>query len=76
MFTTATPMPSPWAGGARGVSYRATREEEAMADREWVLLNPGPANTSRTVREALVMPDLCHTRMLRSPGPTGSRPGR
>jgi 2-aminoethylphosphonate-pyruvate transaminase len=31
-----------------------------MADREWVLLNPGPANTTRTVREALVMPDLCH----------------
>src|SRR5436309_1700793 len=31
-----------------------------MADREWVLLNPGPANTSATVRAALVMPDLCH----------------
>jgi 2-aminoethylphosphonate-pyruvate transaminase len=31
-----------------------------MADREWVLLNPGPANTTRSVREALVMPDLCH----------------
>ncbi len=31
-----------------------------MSDREWVLLNPGPANTSRTVREALVTPDLCH----------------
>jgi len=31
-----------------------------MADREWVLLNPGPANTSPTVRGALVMPDLCH----------------
>jgi 2-aminoethylphosphonate-pyruvate transaminase len=31
-----------------------------MADREWILLNPGPANTTRTVREALVMPDLCH----------------
>ena len=28
--------------------------------REWVLLNPGPANTSRTVKEALVGPDLCH----------------
>jgi len=28
--------------------------------REWVLLNPGPANTSPTVRQALVMPDLCH----------------
>ena len=28
--------------------------------REWVLLNPGPANTSTTVRQALVMPDLCH----------------
>jgi 2-aminoethylphosphonate-pyruvate transaminase len=28
--------------------------------REWILLNPGPANTSRSVREALVMPDLCH----------------
>jgi 2-aminoethylphosphonate-pyruvate transaminase len=31
-----------------------------MAEREWILLNPGPANTSRSVREALVMPDLCH----------------
>src|ERR1700693_2936435 len=31
-----------------------------MADREWVLLNPGPANTTRSVRAALVMPDLCH----------------
>ena len=31
-----------------------------MPEREWVLLNPGPANTSRSVREALVTPDLCH----------------
>lgn len=31
-----------------------------MADREWILLNPGPANTSPSVRQALVMPDLCH----------------
>jgi 2-aminoethylphosphonate-pyruvate transaminase len=29
-------------------------------EREWVLLNPGPANTSPRVRRALVMPDLCH----------------
>jgi 2-aminoethylphosphonate-pyruvate transaminase len=29
-------------------------------DREWILLNPGPANTTSTVRQALVMPDLCH----------------
>jgi len=29
-------------------------------DREWILLNPGPANTSATVKQALVMPDLCH----------------
>jgi 2-aminoethylphosphonate-pyruvate transaminase len=29
-------------------------------DREWILLNPGPANTSASVRRALVMPDLCH----------------
>jgi 2-aminoethylphosphonate-pyruvate transaminase len=28
--------------------------------REWILLNPGPANTTPTVRQALVMPDLCH----------------
>src|SRR5215831_1913101 len=28
--------------------------------REWVLLNPGPANTTSGVRQALVMPDLCH----------------
>jgi 2-aminoethylphosphonate-pyruvate transaminase len=31
-----------------------------MADREWILLNPGPANTTPSVRAALVMPDLCH----------------
>ena len=31
-----------------------------MDDREWILLNPGPANTTPTVRQALVMPDLCH----------------
>jgi 2-aminoethylphosphonate-pyruvate transaminase len=31
-----------------------------MAQREWVLLNPGPANTSLRVREALLTPDLCH----------------
>jgi 2-aminoethylphosphonate-pyruvate transaminase len=31
-----------------------------MARGEWVLLNPGPANTTRTVREALLTPDLCH----------------
>ncbi len=31
-----------------------------MAEREWVLLNPGPANTTPTVKQALVTPDLCH----------------
>ena len=31
-----------------------------MPERDWILLNPGPANTSRSVRQALVMPDLCH----------------
>ncbi len=31
-----------------------------MSGREWVLLNPGPANTTSSVRRALVMPDLCH----------------
>jgi 2-aminoethylphosphonate-pyruvate transaminase len=31
-----------------------------VAEREWILLNPGPANTTPTVRRALVMPDLCH----------------
>jgi 2-aminoethylphosphonate-pyruvate transaminase len=31
-----------------------------MAAREWVLLNPGPANTSAAVKQALVTPDLCH----------------
>jgi 2-aminoethylphosphonate-pyruvate transaminase len=31
-----------------------------MAAREWVLLNPGPANTSPAVKQALVTPDLCH----------------
>ena len=33
---------------------------DASSAREWVLLNPGPANTSRRVRQALVTPDLCH----------------
>ena len=28
--------------------------------REWILLNPGPANTSKSVRDALLGPDLCH----------------
>jgi 2-aminoethylphosphonate-pyruvate transaminase len=28
--------------------------------REWVLLNPGPANTSPRVKQALLTPDLCH----------------
>jgi 2-aminoethylphosphonate-pyruvate transaminase len=28
--------------------------------REWILLNPGPANTSPRVRQALMTPDLCH----------------
>jgi 2-aminoethylphosphonate-pyruvate transaminase len=31
-----------------------------MTPREWILLNPGPANTSPRVRQALVGPDLCH----------------
>lgn len=31
-----------------------------MPEREWILLNPGPANTTPTVRQALVGPDLCH----------------
>src|SRR4029079_7938871 len=34
-------------------------QDRMMADREWILLNPGPANTSAGVRRALVMPDLC-----------------
>src|SRR4249920_3835347 len=42
---------------ARGV---ACRPGGSRMEREWILLNPGPANTSRSVREALVMPDLCH----------------
>jgi len=31
-----------------------------MELKQYVLLNPGPACTTRTVREALVTPDLCH----------------
>src|SRR5437016_2039269 len=36
----------------------------------WILLNPGPANTTTTVKQALVMDDLCHrepecSRMIR-----------
>jgi 2-aminoethylphosphonate-pyruvate transaminase len=41
------------AGGERGGAPN-------MSQPEWILLNPGPANTSRAVREALVTPDLCH----------------
>src|SRR5215510_14721074 len=37
-----------------------TSQGMTMADAEWILLNPGPANTTPTVRRALVMPDLCH----------------
>src|SRR5215468_7932650 len=47
-----------WTGGVGEGSLTAGRF--SMPEREWVLLNPGPANTSRSVREALVMPDLCH----------------
>ncbi len=28
--------------------------------REWILLNPGPANTTSSVKQALITPDLCH----------------
>src|SRR5437879_4073573 len=38
-----------------------TFKERSMAEREWILLNPGPANTTAAVRQALVMPDLCHS---------------
>src|SRR5262245_14426418 len=47
-----------WTGGVGEGSLTAGRF--SMPEREWVLLNPGPANTSRSVRDALVMPDLCH----------------
>jgi 2-aminoethylphosphonate-pyruvate transaminase len=30
------------------------------SEREWILLNPGPANTTASVRRALLTPDLCH----------------
>jgi 2-aminoethylphosphonate-pyruvate transaminase len=43
-----------------GEGSLTARRKGIMRDREWILLNPGPANTSRSVREALVMPDLCH----------------
>jgi 2-aminoethylphosphonate-pyruvate transaminase len=31
-----------------------------MPPTEWILLNPGPANTTPAVRHALLIPDLCH----------------
>jgi 2-aminoethylphosphonate-pyruvate transaminase len=31
-----------------------------MSTRPWILLNPGPANTTPTVRRALLAPDTCH----------------
>lgn len=33
---------------------------EQPSEREWILLNPGPANTTASVRRALLTPDLCH----------------
>src|SRR5262245_29351317 len=33
---------------------------EQPSEREWILLNPGPANTTASVRRALLAPDLCH----------------
>src|SRR3989304_5642247 len=36
------------------------RRPMARHEQEWVLLNPGPGNTTRAVREALITPDLCH----------------
>ena len=33
---------------------------EPPSEKEWVLLNPGPANTTAAVKQALVTPDLCH----------------
>lgn len=36
------------------------RSGSAPGPGEWVLLNPGPANTTPTVRQALLIPDLCH----------------
>ena len=36
------------------------RSNAIRLGREWVLLNPGPANTTPAVKQALVMPDLCH----------------
>jgi len=45
---------------AQGERVRAWEKEDWMPDREWILLNPGPANTSLRVRQALVTPDLCH----------------
>src|SRR5439155_4779797 len=63
------PLPAHRAPGAAGVrpgrdrlGARAQLRKDlaTVSDREWILLNPGPANTSREVREALVTPDLCH----------------
>lgn len=42
-----------------------------MTQREWILLNPGPANTSRRVREALLTPDLCHREPTRARATSG-----
>jgi 2-aminoethylphosphonate-pyruvate transaminase len=38
------------------------RELEAMSEelKQYILLNPGPACTTPTVRQALLTPDLCH----------------
>jgi 2-aminoethylphosphonate-pyruvate transaminase len=35
-------------------------DSDIRSEREWILLNPGPANTTASVRQALLIPDLCH----------------
>ena len=37
-----------------------TRGARRAGDREWVLLSPGPVNITPTVRQALLMGDVCH----------------
>src|SRR5215470_1713342 len=62
--TTCTPRVSSSRRSTRssptGSSAATSKGSKDVSDREWILLNPGPANTSRDVREALVTPDLCH----------------
>ncbi len=40
--------------------FLSTNQTTIIEEKPWILLNPGPGNTTETVRQALLTPDLCH----------------